>query len=236
MKKRVILIFCIAILILTSASAQKISHSLWDQLLKKYVNKEGKVNYKGFKDDALFQKYIGILQANEPESSWSRNEQLAYWINAYNAFTIKLIVINYPLKSIRDIENAWDKVFIKIEKSSYSLNDIEHNIIRKKFNEPRIHFALVCAAYSCPFLRNEPYIAAKLDSQLNNQAVQFINDPKRNKIAKDQIRISKVFSWFKDDFTMKGSLIQYLNKYSKVKINTDAKVEFLEYDWTLNSL
>jgi len=236
MKRSALLLILSFFLYLSGNYAQNFSHATWDQLLKNYVNAKGKVNYKGFKNDVRFNKYLIKLQENKPGSNWTSNEKLAFWINAYNAFTIKLILDNYPVKSIRDIEKAWDKVFIKIGDSHYSLNDIEHHIIRKYFNEPRIHFALVCAAHSCPLLRNEAYTASKLINQLNKQAMQFINDPERNTISKEKVRISQIFNWFEEDFTRKGTLIQYLNKYSEVEINENAKVEYLEYDWSLNAL
>lgn len=224
-----------------------ISHELYDNLLKKHVSSEGKVNYKGFfKDSTVLTKYLEILQDNLPNSkSWSKNQQLAYWLNAYNAFTIQLILNNYPLGSIKDIgskiqipfvNTPWDIKFIKINGKKYNLNNIEHNILRKNFNEPRIHFAIVCASFSCPNLRSESYSANKIEVQLTEQAKAFINDASKNKITKEKIIISKIFSWFKKDFTKDKSLIDFLNKYSKNRINADAKVLYKDYDWALNEL
>ena len=145
-----------------------------------------------------------------------------------------MILENYPLKSIRDIGEPWDIVFIKVGDKEYSLNDIEHNIIRKEFDEPRIHFALVCAAKSCPPLLNEAYSADKLDLQLQQQGEKFINNPKKNEIAMDNIKISKLFDWYKGDFTKNESLIDFLNGFAKTKISADAKIGFTDYDWGLN--
>ena len=121
-------------------AAQAIDHKQWDGLLQKYVSKNGKVNYKGFKKDGkALQVYLDNLSKNTPQRSWSKNATLAYWINAYNAFTVKLIIDNYPVKSIKDIKDPWDKEFFILGSKKYSLGEIEHKILRK-MNEPRIHF------------------------------------------------------------------------------------------------
>lgn len=221
------------------------NHEIWNGLLKKYVTTAGKVNYKGFKQDsALLKKYLQLVQDNPPnEKSWTRNEQMAYWINAYNAFTIQLILKYYPIQSIKDIgskiqipfvNTPWDVKFIYIGKEKLDLNNIEHGQLRGKFADPRIHFAIVCASKSCPVLRNEAYDPIRLDAQLDEQAKAFLNDAFRNKIAPDNIKLSKIFDWFSMDFTKNGNLIDFLNKYSDVKINTNAKISYMEYNWGLN--
>lgn len=220
-------------------------HQLWDQLLKKHVNAGDHVNYKGFiADSAMLNEYLEILSNNPPNSSmWSKEEQLAYWINAYNAFTVKLIVDNYPVESIRDLNptlyvpllnTVWHIKFFSIGGKKFNLDEIEHNILRKQFNEPRIHFAIVCASYSCPPLRKEAYTAEKVDEQLEDQAIHFINDPKRNVLRKQSAELSSIFKWFKGDFTKKGTLIEFLNQYSKVEIDPNARISFMEYSWSLN--
>ncbi|PSR52609.1 DUF547 domain-containing protein [Adhaeribacter arboris] len=226
------------------ATKTPVSHQAYSELLQKYVSTQGKVNYKEFlKDSVALNQYLQTLSNNPPAETWSRAEQLAYWINAYNGFTLQLILRNYPLKSIKDIgskikipfvNTPWDEKFIRIGQSRIDLNEIEHSILRQKFNEPRIHFAIVCASVSCPPLLNRAYTASDLNQQLNKQAHLFINDPSRNKIKPNQIQISKIFSWFKGDFTKKESLIGFLNKYSRVKINPDAQVSTLDYNWNLN--
>ena len=221
------------------------NHQLWDQLVKAHVNSDGKVDYRGFiQDKPKLVHYLKLVSENAPDrETWSRNEQLAYWINAYNAYTVKLIVDNYPVQSIRDlgprlkipgITDVWHYKFFKIGGVESSLDEIEHAILRKEFNEPRIHFAINCASVSCPPLLNEAFVPDKLDAQLDNVAIAFINDPIRNKIAPQQAQISSLFSWFKEDFTTKGSLIDFLNLYSKVKIQPSARLSFLDYDWDLN--
>jgi len=221
------------------------SHEDFDVLLKKYVSNDGKVDYKGFiKGKAALEKYLETLSQNPPDRSrWSQEEQLAYWINAYNAFTIKLIIDHYPLKSIRDIKpkvpvplfnTVWHIEFFEIGGKPASLDEIEHKILRKEFEEPRIHFAINCASFSCPVLSNEAFVPEKIEQQLERAAILFINDPQRNKINPDRVEISQIFSWFKEDFTRKGDIIDYLNRYSKVKINKKARVSHLPYDWSLN--
>jgi len=241
MKKSLLITFILPILIFSglvisaNPAESKIDHSEWNTLLNKYVNTDGMVEYAGFiSEKAKLQAYLDMLGQNKPNDSWADNEKLTYWINAYNAFTIDLITRNYPLKSIMDIEKAWDIKFIKIGGKTYSLNEIEHEIIRKEFNEPRIHFALVCAAVSCPPLLNEAYDPAKLEAQLQDQIIKFINNPDKNKIESGSTKVSQIFNWFKDDFTKEGTVQDYLNKYSTTKLNSKAKIEFLDYSWDLN--
>ena len=230
-----------------TANTSPMSHQLWDSLLKQHVNDEGWVDYEGFMaDSASLRKYLTLLQSNGPnDANWSRNEQLAYWINLYNAFTVELILQHYPLKSIKDIGSSiqvpfinspWDIKFIEVGGETLDLNNVEHNILRKHLQEPRIHFAINCASYSCPRLRNEAFTADRLEAQLEAAAVEFINDPKRNTIAKDKVAVSQIFNWFKGDFTKEGSLVDYLNQYSQVPIDPKAKVSHRKYDWKLNSL
>ena len=221
------------------------SHESWNQLLKVYVSPTGIVNYKGFvKDKAKLDAYLKTISDNAPDrKTWSKNEQLAYWINAYNAFTVKLIVDNYPVQSIRDlgpalkiplIKDVWHYKFFKIGGEESSLDEIEHSILRKEFEEPRIHFAINCASVSCPPLLNEAFMASKIDAQLERVARTFVNDKSRNKISTNAVEISSIFSWFKGDFTKNGSIIDFLNKYSTVKIDKNAKVSHLDYNWNLN--
>lgn len=231
MKKTFILIFAFIAL---HIQAQGIDHSTWDQFLKKHVDANGNVNYEGIKkDETELKTYLNQFVNNTPKSSWTKNEKLAYWINAYNAFTIKLIVDNYPLKSIKDIENPWDKKFIPSGGQLISLNHIEHEILRK-MSEPRIHFAINCASVSCPKLLNEAFVAVTLDSQLNKVAKGFINNSKKNELAKNEIKISKIFKWFDKDFEKNGSIIDFLNSYSNVKIDSNAKIGYLDYNWNIN--
>lgn len=236
---------CFAVDAPTSLSAP-VSHEIWDKLLKKYVDAKGFVNYGGFmKDEAELKKYLNLLSSNAPNEKWSDDEQLAYWINAYNAYTIQLI-LNYSdkkIKSIKDIgdkikipfiNTAWDIKFINIGGKTLDLNNIEHGIIRKKFNEPRIHFALVCAAKSCPSLRNEAYTASKLNQQLDAQGIDFLNDTFKNKITEKEAKLSMLFTWYGGDFRDKMPINSWINKYSKTKITDATRVSNMDYNWELN--
>ncbi len=221
--------------LMASGNPISMDHNTWNNLLNSHVTDDGKVDYLGFKKDkSQLDAYLQRLSKQLPGDSWSENEKLAYWINAYNAFTVSLIGEHYPIKSIMDIENAWDIKFIQLGDQTYSLNEIEHEIIRKEFNEPRIHFALVCAAVSCPVLLNEAYTADKLEQQLQQQAELFINDPSKNLIKSNKAKVSQLFNWFGDDFTKNGTLIDYLNQFSKTKLEPKASINFLEYNWDLN--
>lgn len=203
------------------------------------------VNYQGFKKDSIrLRSYLQTLSENEPSSSWTEEEKLAFWINAYNAFTIELIIRNYPLKSIKDItkgptipfiNSPWDLKFIKIGGKTYDLNSIEHGIIRKEFNEPRIHFALVCAAISCPKLRREAFEAAKLDEQLDEQTRDFLFDRTKNKIGNEKLSLSRIFQWYSGDFKYQGmNLIDLINQYVEFSIDQSVDIDYLGYDWRLN--
>jgi hypothetical protein len=210
------------------------SHEAWDALLRKYVNAKGQVNYKGLKKELpKIQAYLSLLQNTPPQGDWSRADKMAYWINAYNAFTVKLILDNYPLTSIMKLDNGktWDVKRIRIGNLSYSLNDIEHEQIRKQFNDPRIHFAVNCAAKSCPPLLNKAWTAANLEADLERQTRAFVNNPQANLISVNQASLSKIFEWYAADF---GNLADFLNRYSPVKISGKTSIRYQEYDWSLN--
>lgn len=218
-------------------------HKEWDELLKKHVTTSGKVNYKGFINDSeKLNTYLKKLEKNPPKNEWKKNDVMAYWINAYNAYTVKLICDNYPVKSIKEIggkipfvNSTWDIKFINIDGEEMDLNNIEHGKLRKQYKDARVHFALVCASKSCPILRNEAYTASKLDAQLKDQAENFLQDTFRNKVDKTNPKLSKIFDWYGMDFNTKNmTLIQYINQYSPVKIDKNAKIEYLDYDWGLN--
>ncbi|WP_426058698.1 DUF547 domain-containing protein [Hymenobacter sp. B1770] len=228
-----------------SIAAPPVDHSAYDRLLKKHVNEKGLVSYKGFKADSKeFDQYLDLLSKNPPAKSWSKNEQMAYWINAYNAYTIRLILNHYPVQSIKDIGSKikipfvttpWASKFFSIGGEKMSLDNIEHGTLRKKYNDPRIHFALVCASISCPRLRNEAFTADKLDRQLDDQGRDFLNDPSKNKLGKDAVLLSKYFDWYKGDWSNNGqSVASWVNKYASTKMSPSAKVEYLDYNWKLN--
>ena len=211
------------------------NHSVWNQLLQKHVSNQGNVNYKVFKADSRqFYSYLKSLSDNPPQKSWSQDEILTYWMNVYNAFTVKLILDNYPTKSIKDINGPWSHRFIKIGAKWYTLNDVEHRIIRK-MGEPRIHFALVCAAISCPRLYNKAFTAENLEDDLSLLTRDFLNDGSKNNLSENSIKLSKIFKWYGGDFKKNGStLIDFLNQYSDVTISSKAKKSYKDYNWALN--
>lgn len=219
----------------TANSAVNVDHSAWDKLLKKHVNAEGFVNYKGFKSDQdQLEAYLLKLSKMEPNKEWSVQELLAYYINLYNAATVKLILKNYPTKSIKDIDGAFTKSFIKIGDKELSLGAIENGVLRK-MDEPRIHFAINCASFSCPKLTNEAYTASKINEQLESATKDFINS-EQNEITASNPKFSKIFDFYTSDFKVNGKndLIAYINQYSTIKINSGTSYTFIEYDWTLN--
>jgi hypothetical protein len=207
----------------------------WNQLLSEYVSAEGQVDYAGLKSEtARLKEYLNDLAMNTPEDNWTREKKMAYWINAYNAFTVKLILDNYPLGSIMDLKagKVWDWEWIELGDKTYTLNDIEHKILRARFKDPRIHFAVNCASKSCPPLMNKAWTESNLEEELDKRTRNFINDPLYNKITEKKVEISKIFEWYSEDFP---SLIDFLNQYSQRQVSLSAKIAYLPYDWSLNS-
>lgn len=230
------------------------SHSLWTEILTKHVtiNKNSStVNYKELKTDPnkllTYNKSLSTVSKKMYES-WNDNEKLAFLINAYNSFTLQLIIENYPVKSIKDIgglfSNPWKKNFFSLLEEKTNLDHIEHKVIRKDFIEPRIHFALVCASKSCPALPSTPFQADKLIDQLNKATENFLSDKNKNRFNKEknQLEISSIFKWYGGDFIKKhGSLENFLAPYFINPINLSDKIKtkklsikFLDYDWGLN--
>lgn len=228
-----------------ASDAKPVEHRIWDSLLQKHVTVEGRVDYNGFRaDSSRLNDYLDLLRQHHPNKKhWSREERLAYWINAYNAFTVKLVADHYPVESIKDIKNGvpfvntvWDIKFIEIEGQTYDLNNIEHGIIRPRFEEPRIHFAVNCAAISCPKLSNRAYTPEKLDAQLTQAAQSFLADEGKNRLNAGAVQLSKIFNWYGGDFKTGGqTLLAYINQYAPVEIRENAEVSYLEYDWSLNA-
>ena len=213
---------------------ESFDHSIFNDLLKKHVSINGNVDYKSFKKDAqTLQNYITKIKTYQPNASWTKNDKLAYWINTYNALTVDLILRNHPIKSIKDIKDPWGQRLWKFGDKWQNLNDIEHQILRK-MDEPRIHFAIVCASVSCPKLQNNAFTASNLDAQLTAVTKEFLNDESKNKFSENRIELSKIFKWFKKDFEQNGSLIDFLNTYSDFEISNNAKKNYTNYNWNLN--
>ncbi len=245
---KTLLLTILHLIILHTSFSQSLapSHDLFNSLLKQHVTAEGKVDYKGFiKDSITLNHYLKILSNNPPDSKrWTREERMAYLINAYNAFTVKLIIQHYPIKSIKDIGSSfqipfvntpWDIKFIRIGKEIVDLNALEHGMLRKQFDDPRIHMALVCASKSCPILLNEAYDPKRLNAQLDKQAKAFLADPFRNQINTSQARLSMIFKWYGMDFNKGGKSVRtFINTHSSVQLNPQTKISYLDYDWALN--
>jgi hypothetical protein len=224
-------------------SADKVDQSLYGELLKKYVSK-GEVDYQGFKkEEAKLDQYLSLLEKTDTKAL-ARNEQFAFYVNAYNAWTIKLILSAYPgIKSIKDLgsllKSPWKKKIARINGDVITLDNIEHDILRPRFKDPRIHFAVNCAAKSCPPLRSEPYRGDILDRQLTEMTESFINDPKHNRMEGKTLYVSSIFKWYSEDFN--GDIVGFFMKYAggelKEKLERhqkEIKVEYLDYDWSLN--
>ncbi len=212
---------------------EKPNHNIWDKLLKKYVSSNGSVDYKSMlQDKMLLNDYISSLAGPFDMKSWSPNEKLAFWINTYNAFTIKLIVDNYPVRSIRDLFGGqpWSQSLVFANNTHYTLDEVQKKIIMRQFGDPRIHFAINCAAKSCPPLANKAYTKDNVNTLLETQTKSFINS-NYNNIDNKKATLSKIFEWYASDFE---DIIYFVNKYSTNKVNDKTKINFSEYDWSLN--
>ena len=220
-----------------------INHAVYNVLLQKYVDKNGLVNYNAFINDSVaLNQYLTYLGNNVPNGY--DNESLAYWINAYNAFTIKTILQHSKVSSIKDISpvaaipfvnTVWDIKNITLAGKQTTLNTIEHKILRKKFNDPRIHFAINCASISCPILLNKAYEGATINEQLNMQAATFINDTTKNNLDANNPKVSSLFNWFGGDFKTKHqNKIDFINKYAFKKLPANTKLGYMPYNWQLN--
>ena len=217
----------------------KIDHSAWDAILKQHVTKDGFVDYKALKADAQpLNDYVSFLSNTVPKKDWAFEEQLAYFINVYNANTIKLIVDNYPVESIKKIDatiSPFLKKIVTVDGKKFSLADIEKGFLQK-MKEPRVHFAINCASFSCPKLMRDAYTAENVDALMEKSAKEFVNSDK-NTIAKDKAEISSIFNWYEKDFlNYSDSIIDFINQYSDVKIDADAVITYKDYDWSLNDI
>ena len=219
--------------------APTVNHAAFNQLLQKHVSASGMVNYVGFnKDKAKLQDYIKSLTSVNT-SSLSQNEQLAFWINAYNALTIDQILRNYPLKSIQNIAGGkvWDQNLpYQFGGKTITLNTIEKKtLLGSNLFDARVHFAVNCAAVSCPTLINKAYTADNVQALLTQNTKAALANPAFNKITTAKASISSLFNWYKADFEKaEGSVVNFINKYSTTKINSNTKIDYLDYNWNLN--
>ncbi len=209
-------------------------HSAFDKMLRNNVSSDGKVDYAAFKKQiAELNAYLVEMEAFAPKKDWSKSKKMAYWLNLYNAWMIKAVADAYPINSPMDLDggNTWKVKRAKSGSNTYSLDAVENQIIRPTFKDARIHFAVNCAAKSCPPLLNRAWTESNLESYLEKQTKDFINNPQYNKIETKKVQISKIFEWYAADFE---DIITFLNKYSNTKIDSKAKIEYLEYNWELN--
>ncbi len=234
-----------------AAGAASFDHSAFDALLRKHVV-AGMVDYDAFKASPEFPKYLDALSKADP-AALDDKERLAYWINVYNAYTIELINEHQERVSIRNIDKTlgiaakgpWHETLVKAGGQVYHLDNVEHGIIRRQFQEPRIHFALVCAAMSCPPLRSEAYTGAKLDAQLTEQARTFLATPAKNRIDLKTATVygSPIFvSYYREDFGSTDAAIgKFLAQFypdgpeKELLLSGKFKLVATDYDWTLNS-
>lgn len=253
---RALVISLLAILSSPAIQAFDHQHNIYDRLLKETVvfsGHQSNVDYGLLKDRrADLEGYLDDIAgvSRQTYETWNSGQQMAFLINAYNAFTLKLIVDNYPgIESIRDLggllfNSPWKRKFFTLFGRPAHLDYIEHDLLRKDFNEPRIHFAVVCASRSCPPLMADAYIAERLDEQLDAAAHNFLGDPERNRYHAERRRLelSPIFNWFQDDFvTAAGSIQAYVAPYvsadPQVRVllqNKGASISYLDYDWSLN--
>ena len=238
-------------------------YAAWDALLKKHVrwlpdNKQSRVNYKAFAaDKAEFKKVLDAFSAvpRADFDKWTREQQMVFLTNAYNAFTIQHILSKYPdLKSIKDlgslIQSAWKKKFFTLLGEERHLDWIEHEQLRPRYNEPRIHVAVNCASIGCPALPPEAFTPARFDAQLEEGMVRFLGDRTRNRMADGKLEVSQIFKWFREDFE-KGNkgfskLEDVFAKYAEQLADVSAdrekikaksvSITHLDYDWSLNDL
>jgi hypothetical protein len=211
-------------------------HASFDALLKRAVDGDGRVAYRTLqqRDSAALDAYLASLAAADP-ASLTESEQIAFWINAYNARVLRGVLDGYSAEGLLGRKRFFSFYSFPLAGRSRTLDEIEHEILRRQFREPRIHFALVCASTSCPTLRSEAYRGDRLDAQLDEQARAFVNDPRRNQFGPgDTIKLSSIFKWFGDDFAAAaGSVPAFLRRYHPVP--EPVRIEYLDYDWTLNA-
>jgi len=245
------------------ASYADFNHSAWDSLLNKNVTmtnggKASVVNYNAMKaDQAKLDSYLAAIgKVSQAQfNRWSKDEQLAFLINVYNAGTVDLVLTKYPnIKSIKDIggifSSPWKQDFVTVLGKKRSLDDIEHNLIRGSglYNEPRIHFAVNCASIGCPALLDDAYTGSKLDKQLEQVTSKFLADSSRNRLKGNTLEVSPIFKWYKEDFEsnwrgtkdLEGFLARYnsslgLNKSQTADLkNGKTKISYTDYNWNLN--
>lgn len=254
----------------SSEEATGLDTKLYADVLSTHVNDEGMVDYRGLQSNrATLDRYVASMARLDPKvyEAWNEKQKIAFWINAYNSLTLRVIIDHYPIKSggflsgirfpknsIRQIPGVWDKIEHTVMGRQMTLDAIEHETLRKQFDEPRIHMALVCAAIGCPPLRNEPYTGIRLDAQLENQSRKFLRNPEKFRIDRgsNAVRLSSIFKWFGGDFGKEYQTKEFQQADASVRPvlefvslhvsdqdgqylkKQQYRIEYLDYDWTLN--
>lgn len=240
-----------------AAGEAPVDYSAYARVLENFVTPEGRVRYAALKQDpedldAFLAELAAVSPVSHPERFPTDDHKIAYWINAYNAFVLKSVIEDYPVESVIRLGTLWGALFFKRSKHEaggreYSLDDIEHGILRRQFQEPRIHFAVNCASASCPALRGELYRAQRLDAQLDAQARDFIRKQQNVWLRGNILFLSKIFDWYKQDFLKalerdgikNPSLADYVAHYLPAETarrlrEESPRIEFYDYDWALN--
>ena len=235
-----------------ASSIVSVDHGPWASLLARYVRvaSDGVNRFDYAKvtaeDRALLQRYLDQL-ANVPISQCNAQQQMAYWINLYNALTVKVILDHFPVQSIRDIDispglfadGPWGRKLIQIEGEAVSLDDIEHRILRPIWKDPRVHYALNCASIGCPNLAVTAFSAKDIEQQLDAAAMAFVNHPRAVAVSGDTATVSSIYEWFKPDFggddrSVLSHLKQYANAQLRTKLQAVTRIRDHHYDWALN--
>ena len=230
MRKLLLILFLVSYV----SNAQTIDYKPFDEFLKKHVSDKGVVDYdKVLKNMDQINLITSNFSKISPNKSWTENEIKTFWINVYNINVIKLLAENYPLKSITYIREPFQMNFISFDGEKISLDHIVNEIL-KPLKDPRVHFVLYNTAVSSPTLRNSAYSSEKLNDDLNVATNLYINDITKNNITAKRCSLSKIFEWNITDFKNKNNIISFINDYSRVTIDEDAKISFMEYNWSLN--
>lgn len=254
----------------SSSEATGLDMKDYADVLSTYVNDKGMVDYRGLQSNrAILDRYAASMARLDPKvyEAWSEKQKIAFWINAYNSLTLRVIIDHYPIKSggflsgirfpknsIRQIPGVWDKIEHAVMGRKMTLDAIEHETLRKQFDEPRIHVALVCAAMGCPPLRNEPYTGDRLDDQLEDQSRKFLRNPKKFRIDRgsNTVYLSSIFEWFGGDFSNQYQtngfsqadasarpVLEFISRHvgdgdSQYLKKHKYRIDYLDYDWSLN--
>jgi hypothetical protein len=226
-----------------AGAGETVDHGIYAGLLARHVQ-DGIVDYGGFKaEEQLLDRYLDLLAAVDPRRL-GPEEQFAFYVNAYNAWTIKLILTRYPgIRSIKEagslLRSPWKKPLARINGEVLTLDEIEHDILRPRFRDPRVHVAVNCASKGCPPLMAEPFFGDRLEEQLEAAARGFINDPGYNRLEGDTLFVSKIFQWFGEDFDNDPAAFVARYAEGELKQRLDAlqgppRIRYLDYDWSLN--